>query len=85
MTYQSKFKLRMNIDEFLDKVMVIAQRQHLSYEELERQITGRLLQVWLDLILVAKCFSPISFIQSLNMAWIMSVGGLLTFDVYTFN
>ena len=85
MTNQAKFKLRMYVDKFLDKVMIVAKRQHLSYEELERQITGWLLQVRLDLILVAKCFSPISFINSLNMVWIMSISGLLTFDVYTFD
>ena len=41
----------MHVDELLDLVVVIAERQHLVHQELQGEVTGRLLQVWFNLVL----------------------------------
>ena len=51
MADESEFKLRVHIDELLDIVVVVAKRQHLIDEELEREVAGRLLQLRLNLVL----------------------------------
>ena len=39
MADESKFKLRVYIDKLLDEVMIVAERQHLVYQELKREVT----------------------------------------------
>lgn len=52
MADKSEFELRVHVHKLLNVVMIVAQRQHLIDQELEREVTGWLLKVGLNLILV---------------------------------
>ena len=49
MRHQPEFKLRMNIDELLNCVMVVAEWKHFLNEEHQGKVAGWSLQVWLHL------------------------------------
>ena len=51
MAHEAKLELRVHIDEFLDLVVIVAQRQHFVDQELQREVTRWLLKIGLDLVL----------------------------------
>lgn len=52
MADKSELKLRVHVDKLLDVVVIVAQREHLVDQELQREVTGWLLKIGLDLVLV---------------------------------